>query len=153
MSTLTRTQKVTGVAAAVFKPLAAAGVSVDTIVQNASVEHLTDLTLTVSQQDAKTALKVLEPVSQALGSRECIMSGLLGEVSIVGTGMQNAPGYAARMFRSLREASINIEMITTSEIRITCLVAKNRVNEAVQALHQTFELDAPKSIPVNPQDT
>jgi len=65
----------------------------------------------------------------------------LAKVSIVGTGMQNAPGYAATMFRTLYQAGINIEMITTSEIRITCIVAEDKVPEAVQALHAAFRLD------------
>jgi aspartate kinase len=130
-----------GVAAAVFEPRAAAGVSVDTIVQNAGVEQLTDLSFTVTRTDLSKALEVVEPVVKSIGARGVAHDPNLAKVSIVGTGMQNAPGYAARMFRALADAGINIEMITTSEIRITCIVAEKQSREAVQALHRAFELE------------
>ena len=130
-----------GIATTLFEPLAEAGISVDTIVQNASVDRLTDLTFTVARSDLTRALEVVRAPAQAIGSRGLVSDDRLGKVSIVGTGMQNAPGYAARMFRTLFEASINIEMITTSEIRITCLVAEDRVKDAVRALHQAFQLE------------
>ena len=79
--------------------------------------------------------------SQGMGAGGCIADANLGNVSIVGTGMQHNPGYAARMFRALYEANVNIEMITTSEIRITCIVAEDRVEDAVRALHRAFQLD------------
>lgn len=130
-----------GIAAALFEPLAQAGISVDIIVQNASTERLTDLTFTVTREDLATALETVRPVSEAIGARGLVSDDHLGKVSIVGTGMQNAPGYAARMFRALADAGINIEMITTSEIRITCVVARDRLEEAVRVLHSAFELD------------
>jgi aspartate kinase len=130
-----------GIAAALFEPLAQAGISVDIIVQNASTERLTDLTFTVTREDLATALETVRPVSEAIGARGLVSDDFLGKVSIVGTGMQNAPGYAARMFRALADAGINIEMITTSEIRITCVVARDRLEEAVRVLHSAFELD------------
>lgn len=129
-----------GIVAALFDPLAQEGISVDTIVQNASVEHITDVTFTVSRRDLRQALEVIDPVSKSIGSRGCVSDDRLAKVSIVGTGMLNAPGFAATMFRTLAEANINIEMITTSEIRITCLVAEDRVPAAVQALHAAFRL-------------
>jgi len=130
-----------GIAASIFQPLAAAGVSVDTIVQNASVAKITDLTFTVAESDMDKALEVVKPIAREIGARECIGDPHLGSVSVVGTGMQNAPGYAARMFATLSAQGINIEMITTSEIRITCIVADAKVKEAVRALHQAFQLD------------
>ncbi len=130
-----------GIAAALFGPLAEAGISVDTIVQNASVERLTDLTFTVTKADLPRALELVRPVAQEIGAREVLADDHLAKVSIVGAGMQSAPGYAARMFRALYEAGINIELITTSEIRITCLVDAARVGDAVRALHKAFELE------------
>jgi aspartate kinase len=130
-----------GISATLFEPLAQKGISVDTIVQNASVERITDLTFTVAREDLEAAMEIMEPVAEGMGARNCISNAYLGNVSIVGTGMQHNPGYAARMFRSLYEADVNIEMITTSEIRITCIVAEDRVEDAVRALHETFQLD------------
>jgi aspartate kinase len=130
-----------GVAARLFEPLTEAGISVDTIVQNASAEHLTDLSFTVGQTDVQRALEVSRQVATAIGAAECVADEHLGSVSIVGTGMQNAPGYASRMFRALSDAKVNIEMITTSQIRITCIVGGDQVNDAVRALHEAFSLD------------
>ena len=131
-----------GIAAAIFEPLAEQNVNVDTIVQNASVERITDLTFTVARSDLERAMKAVEPVAQAIGARGCVADANLGKVSIVGTGMQNAPGYAARMFRALYEQGINIELITTSEIRITCIIEQSRVQEALIALHKAFRLES-----------
>ncbi|MBI4201625.1 MAG: aspartate kinase [Chloroflexi bacterium] len=130
-----------GIAATVFEPLAREGISVDTIVQNASVDRLTDLTFTVARTEAQRALEVTEPVARSIGARGCASAQNLAKVSVVGTGMQNAPGYAATMFRALYDAGINIEMITTSEIRITCIVDEAKVPEAVRALHAAFQLE------------
>ena len=133
-----------GVAASIFAPLAAAGLSVDTIVQNASASKIADLTFTVSKGDLAKAMALVQPVAKELGAQECLSDGNLGKVSIVGTGIQNAPGYAARMFETLHNEGINIEMITTSEIRITCVIAEDKVQEAVRALHRAFELEKPE---------
>ena len=130
-----------GIAATLFEPLSDAQVSIDTIVQNASAERLTDVSFTVSRSDLARALEVVRPVAQNIGAAECVSNDHLGNVSIVGTGMQNSPGYASRMFRALFEAGINIELITTSQIRITCIVDEDRVQDAVRALHRAFELD------------
>ena len=132
-----------GVSAALFEPLAEADVSVDVIVQNASEGGATDLTFTVKRPDLSRALDVVEEVSKELGSRGVVSADDLAKVSIVGTGMRDASGYASRMFRTLADHGINIEMITTSEIRITCIVDKARVAEAAQALHAAFELEKP----------
>jgi len=130
-----------GIATAVFEPLAEAGVSVDTIVQNASIEGITDLTFTVARSDLRKAMQMVEPIAKSIGAKGCISDAKLGKVSIVGTGMQNTPGYAARMFRTLYDAGINIELITTSEIRITCIINETRVADAIRALHKAFELE------------
>jgi aspartate kinase len=86
-------------------------------------------------------MKVVEPIARSIGARECSADSKLGKVSIIGTGMQNTPGYAAKMFRTLSENGINIQLITTSEIRITCIIDESRVKDAVRALHRAFELD------------
>jgi aspartate kinase len=129
-----------GVAAKLFEPLTAAGVSVDTIVQNASAERLTDLSFTVERVDSNRALEISRRVANAIGAADCVANDHLGNVSIVGTGMQNAPGFASRMFRTLADAAINIEMITTSQIRITCIVDETQVDDAVRVLHRAFDL-------------
>ena len=130
-----------GIAAQLFTPLADAGVSVDTIVQNASVENLTDMTFTVDRVEAESALRVVESILPQLEASEVVADPDLGSVSIVGTGMSTSPGFAARMFRTLFEHGINIELISTSEIRITCIVRVEQVGDAVRALHAAFDLD------------
>ena len=130
-----------GIAAAIFVPLADAGISIDTIVQNASIENITDLTFTVARSQLDGAMAVVEPIARSIGARECVSDARLGKVSIIGIGMQNAPGYAARMFRALSDKGINIQLISTSEIRITCIIDENRVKDAVRALHRAFELE------------
>ncbi len=130
-----------GIAAAIFEPLAKGGISVDTIVQNASIENITDLTFTVARSDLSKAMKLVEPIAKSTGARECVSNSKLGKVSIVGTGMQNTPGYAAKMFSALSEQGINIQLITTSEIRITCIIDEARVKDAVLTLHRAFQLE------------
>jgi aspartate kinase len=130
-----------GIAASIFEPLAEHYISVDTIVQNASEENLTDLTFTVASADLPKAAPIVERVAKEIGAREVVADDGWGKVSIVGTGMQSAPGYAARMFRTLSDEGINIEMISTGEIRITCIVRREDAERAVRALHRAFELE------------
>ena len=130
-----------GIAAGIFVPLAEAGISVDTIVQNASIENITDLTFTVARGQLKRAMAVIEPIAASIDARECVSDEKLGKVSIIGTGMQNVPGYAARMFDTLSQEGINIQLISTSEIRITCIIEESRVKDAVRALHRAFEME------------
>ncbi len=132
-----------GVAASLFEPLSKADISVDVIVQNASEGGATDLTFTIKRTDLTRALEVVETVAKGLGSRGVTSADKLAKVSIVGTGMQDAPGYASRLFRALADNGINIEMITTSDIRITCIVDESRVAEATRALHTVFQLENP----------
>ena len=130
-----------GIAAALFDPLAESDISVDVIVQNASVSGTTDLTFTVKQSDVDRAMKVVEEVANELGTTNVGKTENLAKISIVGTGMQDSPGYASNMFRSLAQADINIEMITTSEIRITCIIGSDHVAKAAEVLHGAFELE------------
>ena len=133
-----------GVAADVFAPLAEAGINVDMIVQNVGHRGATDLSFTIPRVELAKAKRILEPVVRQLGFRELTTDAAVAKVSIVGAGIQNAPGYAARMFSTLAAAGINIEMISTSEIRITCMIAEDRVDDAVRALHAAFELERPE---------
>ena len=128
-----------GIAAIIFEPLAKAGINVDTIVQNASSQSITDLTFTVAKSDLSKSMEVMEPIAKSIGAEKCLSDSKLGKVSIIGTGMQNTPGFAARMFRALSDKNINIQLITTSEIRITCIINEAEVKEAVRALHRAFE--------------
>ncbi len=130
-----------GIAASLFEPLAQVGVSVDTIVQNTSLEKTTDISFTVSRQDLPGALREVEQVVAELGAAGVVSDAGLASVSIIGSGMQNSPGYASRMFRILADGDVNIDMITTSEIRISCVIQEAQVAEAVRLLHRGFELD------------
>ena len=133
-----------GISASLLEPLAEADISVDIVVQNASVRDTTDLAFTVSGDDADHALEIVRTVAYTIGANDVIRTENLAKVSVVGAAMQNTPGYASRMFRALADEGINIEMITTSEIRITCVVDADRVGEAARALHATFGLEQPE---------
>ena len=135
-----------GVAASVFQPLADAGINVDMIVQNVGHGGATDLSFTIPQVELAKAKRLLEPIARELGFREMTTDSSVAKVSIVGAGIQNAPGYAARMFAALAEAGVNIEMISTSEIRITTIIAEDALETALRALHAAFELERPEAI-------
>jgi aspartate kinase len=130
-----------GIAAAIFEPLGAAGISVDVIVQNIGRSRRTDLTFSVAQSDLKAAEKLVKAAARSIGATRVASATGIAKLSIVGTGMLGTPGIAGRMFRALADAGINIEMISTSEIRITCLVARDQVEKGVRILHKTFDLD------------
>ena len=131
-----------GVSATLFRALADAGVNVDMIVQNVSEEGRTDISFTVPTEDLGKAEHVLQDgVLTALGARAIISDDAIGRVSVVGAGMKSNPGVAATMFETLAEHGINIEMISTSAIRISCVVHTDRTEEAVQRLHAAFGLD------------
>jgi aspartate kinase len=131
-----------GIAAAIFEPLGAAGISVDVIVQNIGRSRHTDLTFSVAESDLKAAEKLVKAAAKTIGAKSVSSAGGIAKLSIVGTGMLGMPGIAGRMFRALADAEINIEMISTSEIRITCLVARDQVQKGVRVLHKAFELDS-----------
>lgn len=135
-----------GIARAVFDPLSAANINVDMIVQNVSHDGTTDLSFTTSRADLAAARPVLEQIRASIGARALEIDESVAKVSIVGAGIQNAPGYAARMFGTLADAKINIQMISTSEIRITCIVSESDAPRALQALHDTFDLATPDAV-------
>jgi aspartate kinase len=132
-----------GIVVSIFEPLSQAGLSVDTIVQNASVNNITDVSFTVARGELEKALSKMKQIAKTIGAKEVVSDSSLGKVSIVGTGMQNTPGYAVAMFKTLYDQGINIQMISTSEIRITCIIAEDKVKEAVRALHKAFDLEQP----------
>ncbi len=135
-----------GVAHTVFAPLAAEGINVDMIVQNVGHHGSTDLSFTIPRVELGKAKRLLEPLVRDLGFREMTTDSSVAKVSIVGAGIQNAPGYAARMFGTLADAGVNIEMISTSEIRITTIIAEDSLETALRALHAAFELERPEAI-------
>ena len=135
-----------GIARSVFDPLSAANINVDMIVQNVSHDGTTDLSFTTSRADLAAARPVLEKIRAEIGARALEIDENVAKVSIVGAGIQNAPGYAARMFGTLADAKINIQMISTSEIRITCIVSESDAPRALQALHDAFDLATPDAV-------
>lgn len=131
-----------GVSAAVFGPLAESGISVDMIVQNISADGSTaDITFTVARKDLKRALDVVEESKEKLGYMELMSSADVSKVSIVGIGMRSHAGVAARMFQTLAERGINIQAITTSEIKVSVLIDEAYTELAVRALHQAYGLE------------
>ncbi|MCA1688733.1 MAG: aspartate kinase [Actinobacteria bacterium] len=129
-----------GTLSRVFAPLAERGISVDVIVESGTREGAADVAFTVRRADFAEARRLAGEVADSLGG---VVEGEedLGKVSVVGTGMLNRPGYAARMFASLGEAGIPIRMVSTSEIQVTCVVPAERVEQAVRQLHKDFELE------------
>ncbi len=128
-----------GVAAELFEPMAAEGINVDMIVQNVSQEGSTDISFTVPKASVDTARTIAQRVADQVAAAGVEIDSGIGKVSLVGAGMKSHPGVAAKVFRVLAEAGINIEMISTSTIRISCVVADQDVQSAVQALHAAFE--------------
>jgi aspartate kinase len=130
-----------GVSAQIFNAIAQAGVNVDVIVQNVSLAKKTDISFTVPKTDLVKAIKTTEEVAAKIGGGQVLSSKEIARVSIVGSGMRSHQGIAAKMFAALAKASINIEMISTSEISISCIIALDKVTEAVKVLHKAFELE------------
>ena len=139
--TVTRVPDKPGIAAQLFRSLADELVNLDMIVQNVSQEGTTDISFTVPRTDLTTALDVCRSHADEIGAEGVLADDAIGKVSLVGGGMKSHPGVSARMFETLASEGINIEMISTSPIRITCVVKQDEVERAVQALHETFQLD------------
>ena len=133
-----------GIAARMFRALADEGVNVDMIVQNVSAHGATDISFTVPLADLPAGLKVTEGLTAEIGAGGVTHDAEIGRVSLVGAGMKTNPGVAAGMFEALADAGINIEMISTSSIRISCVVRAADVEPAVTALHTAFGLDLPE---------
>jgi aspartate kinase len=103
------------------------------------------MSFTVPRAELGKTKKTLEGIVRDLGAREMTTDASVAKVSIVGAGLHNAPGYAARMFGTLADAGVNIEMISTSEVRITCMIGEEALETALRALHEAFELERPES--------
>ncbi len=129
-----------GVAAKIFGALAQAQINVDMIIQNISQAGTTDISFTVERTDLRRAEAVLKEVCLELGAKGIEVDSEIAKVSLVGAGMRTHPGVAAQMFKALADQNINIEMISTSTIKISCVIKASEVNKAVQALHRAFNL-------------
>lgn len=139
--TLLRVPDRPGVAASTFGPFGDAGINVDIIVQNVSHDGTTDLSFTIAQTDLKSARVLLEAVARTVGAEGYEATSDIAQVSVIGTGIRGTPGMFAKIFRTLADSGINIQMISSSEIDITCIIDRDSVREAVRALHQAFELE------------
>ena len=132
-----------GIAARLFRSLADRDVNVDMIVQNVSEGGHTDISFTVPREDLDAGMEACQEHCDEIGAREVVADRNIAKVSLIGAGMKSHPGVSARMFEVLAEAGVNIEMISTSAIRITCVVDEAEVEQAVVALHDAFQLDRP----------
>ena len=130
-----------GVAAKVFTALGKAGINVDMIIQSEASDRKNDISFTVSDSDLKKAIKALRPVKVALEAKDLVANSSVGKIAVVGVGMRSHSGVASQMFQALADEKINIQMISTSEIKISCVISRNQVDDAVKVLHKVFELD------------
>jgi aspartate kinase len=132
-----------GIAGRVFRPLADAGIHIDMIVQNVSAAGHTDISFTLPADDLGQAQPILDAIAAEVDAAGVVCDPGIGKVSLVGAGMRSHPGVAADMFEALAEAGINIEIISTSSIRISCVVRADELDRAVRVVHERFRLDAP----------
>jgi aspartate kinase len=132
-----------GVAFKILGPISAANIEVDMIVQNVAHDNTTDFTFTVHRNEYDAAERILQNTAQEIGAREVVGDTKIAKVSIVGVGMRSHAGVASRMFESLAKETINIQMISTSEIKVSVVIEEKYLELAVRALHTAFELDAP----------
>jgi aspartate kinase len=135
-----------GVAARVFRALADAGVNIDMIVQNSSADGTTDITFTLPKTDLPAAEPILDHLRGEIGARGIAYDPDVAKVSLIGAGMKSHPGVAADMFEALADAGINIEIISTSSIRVSCVVRAADVDKAVRAVHDKFRLFAEERV-------
>jgi aspartate kinase len=133
-----------GIAFAILGPFADANVDVDMIIQNASVQGHTDFSFTVHRNDYEKAMSIVRKVASQIGATDVVGDNRICKVSMVGVGMRSHVGIASQMFRTLAEEGINIEMISTSEIKISVVVDEKYLELAVRVLHRAFGLDQPQ---------
>lgn len=133
-----------GISAQIFTPLSDNDITVDMIIQNISHEGATDLTFTVPKGDCKKAVEIVEKVAEKIKARGVSSDIEISKVSIIGVGMRSHAGVASTMFEALSEEGINIQMISTSEIKVSCVVAAKYTELAVRVLHKAFGLDLPE---------
>ena len=142
--TVVRVPDKPGVAADLFTPLSAKNIFVDMIIQNASLEGFTDLTFTVSKKDLKDAQKIVESTAKKIGAKKVEIDDQVAKISVIGVGMASHSGVAAKMFKTLADEGVNIMMISTSEIKISCIIQRKYTELAVSVLHDAFGLDKKK---------
>jgi aspartate kinase len=130
-----------GIAAGIFNPIAQAGINVDVIVQNISAHGMTDITFTVEREDYRKTMKMMHQHCSDMKASHVAGSDDVAKVSIIGVGMKSHAGVAQTMFQILADAGVNIEMITTSEIKVTVVLGEADVDRAVRLLHTAFDLD------------
>ena len=141
--TLTKVPDQPGVASKIFTPIGEAGIVVDMIIQNTRKGGLTDLTFTVPKSDYPTALAIQKEVAKIVGAEQVLGDEAIAKVSVVGVGMRSHSGVAAKTFAALAKENINIVMISTSEIKISCVIEEKYTELAVRVLHNAFELQSP----------
>jgi len=135
-----------GVAAKIFSPLAEKNINVDMIIQNVSADgKLADMSFTVTKTDFEKALSIVRQLSGDIGAREVVGDPSIAKLSIVGVGMRSHAGVASKMFQCLSDVGINIQMISTSEIKVSCVIDEKFIELGVRVLHEAFELDKPRS--------
>jgi aspartate kinase len=131
-----------GISASLFEPLAQSNVNVDMIVQNTSTDGTTDISFTVPKADMKVAESIVASVAAQIGASGIVHDDSIAKISLVGAGMKTSPGIAAKMFRTLADSGVNIEMISTSTIRISVVVPASDLEKAARSLHTAFGLDS-----------
>lgn len=129
-----------GVASKIFGPIAESNINVDMIIQNISTDGHTDLTFTVPRTELSQALDIVRPIGKEIGARDIVTDDSVAKVSIVGMGMRSHSGIASMMFKALAEEGINIMMISTSEIKVSCVIDSKYTELAVRVLHEVFDL-------------
>ncbi len=129
-----------GIAARVFSALASGGINVDMIIQSAAENGLNDISFTVSHTDLKKTEAILQEVQKEINAKQVLYDDKIAKISIVGVGMKSHPGVAAKMFETLAAERINIQMISTSEIKISCAISVQELTKAANALHKAFDL-------------
>ncbi len=134
-----------GIAFRILGPIGDANIEIDMILQNVGADNTTDFTFTVHRNDFRKALPILQQIAQDIGAREVIGDEKIAKVSLVGVGMRSHAGVASKMFGTLAKENINIQMISTSEIKISVVVEEKYMELAVRALHTAFDLDAPNA--------
>jgi aspartate kinase len=134
-----------GIAAGLFGPVAKANILVDVIIQNMSQAALTDISFTIPRVDVKKAVPLIQDVAKNIGAKSVSVTEAIAKVSLVGVGMRSHSGVAAKMFEVLSQEGVNIIMISTSEIKISCVIDEKYLELAMRSLHSAFGLDQPRS--------
>jgi aspartate kinase len=139
--TILRVPDKPGVAASIFGPFGDAGIDIDIVLQNVSHDGTTDLSFTIAESHLPKARRMLASVAKKVQAQGYTATARIAKVTVIGSGLRGTPGVYAKIFQALADSSINIQMIATSEIAVTCIIDRPRVRDAVRALHAAFELE------------